>query len=461
MGLIKRIQKYYSGVFYIFTVMALLFAGHFTAQEALYGSAIVLTFFIGCCTCDDFRFALFPFISFISICSKEHNPANPTYSTYFFEQPVTTAIYVNVALILAGFLIFGIRNRHHVNKPHKGSGILGSLALFAGLLFFNGLGSETYQIKNIVLPFLYFVSLILLFLYFSAFIRFDRSVFDYFMLCLVFFAITIDVQILEWVINDLEIIEGHVNKNIGFIGWGFFTTVGGLLAMLLPAGFYFAKDHKHGWIGYCTSILTAICIILAQSRGGMLWGGIIGVICVINLCISGKNRTVNRWLTFSFLVIGLLGVVAVWDKISLVIQNYLTMGFDDNGRFNLWKAGIQNLLKHPLLGAGFYDPSIYYGGWTYQFFPYMCHNTVLELLSAGGLIITAAYLVHRWMTVVLFFRKPNSFKMYAGFCVLGIILFSMTDLLFFLFYPTFTYSFLLMMMERSDEFPSLRKKPLS
>lgn len=53
--------------------------------------------------------------------------------------------------------------------------------------------------------------------------------------------------------------------------------------------------------------------------------------------------------------------------------------------------------------------------------------------------------------MILALRDRNPFKTFAGLCILGMLLFSLTDVTFFLIYPTYTYTFLLLLMERSSE----------
>ena len=101
------------------------------------------------------------------------------------------------------------------------------------------------------------------------------------------------------------------------------------------------------------------------------------------------------------------------------------------------------------LRVGFYlDPAFEHG-----FDPYLYHNTLLQMLAAGGIVGFLAYLSHRIHTVVLFFKRPTTANLFIAISLIAFLGFNLLDVLFFKFYPAFFYSFMLLCAEKSEDTP--------
>jgi uncharacterized membrane protein HdeD (DUF308 family) len=87
---------------------------------------------------------------------------------------------------------------------------------------------------------------------------------------------------------------GSVVKESVMLGWGVWTAIGGMLAFLMPACFYFAHSHRNGWVYYLLGLLEYLCIFLSQSRGALLFGTLVLGLCVLILLFSGKNKKMNE-----------------------------------------------------------------------------------------------------------------------------------------------------------------------
>ena len=95
--------------------------------------------------------------------------------------------------------------------------------------------------------------------------------------------------------------------------------------------------------------------------------------------------------------------------------------------------------------------SFVYEGWTKDIYPYFYHNTLIQFLGASGVVGFAAYLYHRFTTVLLVLKKPSLYKTFMGIGILGLLLFSLLDVLFFNTYPTIIYALMLVFMDRSNQ----------
>ena len=249
--------------------------------------------------------------------------------------------------------------------------------------------------------------------------------------------------------TTVRIVDGQIDKGSVVLGWGIWTAIGGMLAFLMPVSFYFAASHKRGWIAFGVGLLELACILLSQSRGALLMGALGFVLCMLYLLIKGENRKQNRILILSLAAVGAVGCVFLWDDIFALLQNFQSMGFADNGRYEKWKIGWNNFLKYPVFGSGFYD-SFVDPSFEHSFDPYLYHNTVIQMLGACGLIGFAAYGFHRWQTIRLVFKKPNPCKIFLGIALLSFLIFNLLDVLFFKFYPSFFYALMLLCMEKSE-----------
>ena len=181
----------------------------------------------------------------------------------------------------------------------------------------------------------------------------------------------------------------------------------------------------------------------------MLMGAVVLLICVITVCFVGRNKKQNRIIGVSLAVIGVAGITLLWSKISVLLQDFINRGFDDNGRYYLWKTGISKFLEHPAFGTGFYDSGIQ-SEWLINVYPYLYHNTFVQMLATAGIFGILSYLWHRITTVIAIVRRPSLYKSFLGVCLLALLGFCMLDVLLFITYPLLFYTLILLYIEKSD-----------
>ncbi len=461
---LETLRAYFASKWYILTVALLVILAHTTVfvdgrmlfcgyQEFIFGGLMLLLVSFGCFVCTDLRFMIMPFITFIFLVTLEHSPNVPDYSLFYIE-PLPLILIIFLACVLFGSIgWFAVKNRKNANPiSWKGSAFLG-MAVFCGGLLINGFFSSQYTISDTLYPISFLLSLLGVYLLFALFIRFDESSMEYFMTCLLATGLIICAELLlAYATGGVRFDEsGNLIKESVMLGWGVWTAIGGMLVFLMPVCFYFAHSHAHGWVYYLLGLLEYVCIFLSQSRGALLFGTAVLGLCVLVLFFDGKNRKCNRIITGVILLAGVLGVILLWNRLAGVLNNYLEYGFSDNGRYDKWRAGWSNFLKAPVFGSGFYT-TFEYGDWEKAVYPYLYHNTLVQILSSCGVVGMAAYLYHRYCTVRLVFVKRNPMKLFLGIGILGLISFSLLDVLFFNTYPTIIYSLMLLFMEKSELF---------
>lgn len=443
-----RVRSFLGGPYYPLLVITLALVGHSTNLEVWFGIAMLLTMVVGCWLCYDFRFAISPFLCTILFVTADHSPNVPSYSRYYLQPSVLIPLCIVAGLILISFVAFAVRNFKTRNKLSFG-GLFGGILIFCAALLLNGAFSQNYKISNAIFAAGFLLSLLAVYYLFTTFVRFDKKTVDYVMYCLALSCFLIILELLFAYLTSVRFSDGSPVKESVVLGWGVWTTVGGMLLFLMPTAFYFATDHKHGWLGYLLGLLSFVAVFLSQSRGALLVGGGVLVLCLILLCFIGQNRKKNRIYALVLLGVGLLGCIVLKDKILSLLQNFLRFGFDDNGRFEIWQIGWKHFLDDPIFGSGFYD-SYYNEGWIKNLYPYLYHNTVIQLLGSAGMIGFATYLYHRVTTVFAIFRKPNTCKLFLGISILGLVTFSLLDVLFFHTYPIIFYAVMLVAINGSD-----------
>ena len=464
---IESLQAFFNGKLYIAVISLLVVCAHTTLyvddrmlfggyQEFIFGGLMLLLASLGCLVCTDFRFMIMPFMSFIFLVTLEHSPNVPDYSKFYIE-PLPLALTIILACIFfASIGWFAYKNRGRANPINwKGAAFLG-MAVFCGGLLINGFFSSYYKLADTLYPSSFLLSLLGVYLLFAMFIRFDEDVLEYFMTCVMATGLIICAQLLlAYAMGGIVFDQtGSVVKESVMLGWGVWTAIGGMLAFLMPACFYFAHSHRNGWVYYLLGLLEYFCIFLSQSRGALLFGTLVLGLSILILLFSGKNRKLNRIITGAIVVVCVLGVVLLWDRLLGMISNYLEYGFNYNGRYDKWRAGWENFKDYPIFGAGFYT-SFEYGDWGggrgKAVYPYLYHNTLVQILASCGVVGMGAYLYHRYCTVKMVFKKATPYKLFLGVGILGLISFSLLDVLFFNTYPTIIYAMMLLFMEKSDE----------
>ncbi len=445
---LQTVRRFYQGRYYPILVALLVLTGHSTGYDVLCGVVMYATLVAGLWICDDLRFAIMPFLCTILLVTVEHSPNMPTYSNYYLQKQAFIPLAISLLAIIVSFVFFVKRN-WKTRNPIPMKGIFPGILFFCGALLTNGLFSEHYKISNLVFAGSFLLTLLMMTFLFYSFIRIEKGTAEHLIYCLTVCSALIAMELFVTYLTVVEFANGSPVKESVVMGWGVWTSVGGMLTFLMPTGFYYAAIHRHGWFGYLIGGVSLLGILLSQSRGALLIGCGIFAFCVILLCFVGAYKKRNRIFALSVLLVGVLGIFVLWDKLLPLIQNFLAFGFGDNGRFEMWKIGMGHFCDYPILGSGFYD-SYYNEGWIKNVFPYLYHNTFVQLLASGGIVSMLAYLYHRYTTIALVFKKSNPCKIFLGVSILGLMLFCLLDVLFFHAYPVMFYAIMLVAMQISE-----------
>lgn len=446
---LDHLRDFYNGKLYASIIGLLVVVGCTTGLEVELFAVVVASFLLGCCVAYDFRFALVPFLCTVFFVSIKNAPNITGFRDHFFQKHILITLGISFGLLIVGTIVFAIRNRRRRNAmPWKGFFL--SMAIFCLGMALNGVFNEAYTVKNLLYALQFPAVLLLLYTVFALYVRFDESAFTYFMYALVVSGMVICLELVACYLFGNILVNGEIVRSAIALGWAVQTTIGGMIAFLMPACFYFAAVHKRGWIFYLLGLFEMLCILLSQSRGALLTGALVLLLSVIFLCVFGPNRRINRWITGGLVLLSVISVIFMLDKVLVLFRDFLTRGFDDNGRYYRWELGLDKFLHFPIFGAGFYDNGIV-SDWDIQIYPELYHNTIIQVLASTGIIGTAAYLWHRVTTVMRVAKKPSLYKTYLGLCILACLAFCMLDVMLFITYPLIFYTVILLFMEKSDD----------
>ena len=446
---LERARSFYNGRYYPILVLLLVFLGHSTEMDLAFGSVMMISLIFGLLISHDVKFTMMPLMATMFIVPiGDFTPSDPGFDRYY-QSRATLIFLVALALsVMASIVFFVVRNRKIANRiPVKG--VFLSILIFCGVNCLNGLFSPNYTFANFTFSMLLVLSMIVVYLIFAGYLRFEKAVLDYFIYCLVGVGLLICAELIFAYFTTVQFVGGSIVKESVVLGWGVWTNIGNMLVFLMPASFYFAASHKRGWLGYLSGLLHFFCIVLSQSRAALLVGALSLLLCLGYLCLKGRNRKINRIFTLSLIACGAIGCVVLYDTLLALVSNFLEKGFDDNGRMALWQSAIDSFLRAPVLGVGYYDVCSY-EGWATFGTPMMCHNTILQILGAVGVLGMLAYGYHRFETLKLFFRKFNTVKFFLGVCILGFLLFGMLDVVFFIGYTNIFYTMMLLFMQYTE-----------
>ncbi len=305
---------------------------------------------------------------------------NKTYTNEF-----STALYGFCLLFfVASFVIHFIRFRTDAKKP---SFFLLACALFLIALGFSGFffpDKDEYLQKILLgLCVLYGLLLLLFSHYFTA--EKNKRAVKLILLSVVASSLLATAQFLTVLQQSENLYLTLTHKNLMDIGYANSNQIANLIARIVPICFYFASGRKKIsvlWLIPATAF--TLFILLTMAKATILVLLVVYVLCFIVFFIVSPNKLFYL-LSFIVCVCGVVALYYLLPYSKELIGTLVDKGFDDNGRFALWKEGIALFQENFLFGTGFG----YNFGKMHPDTPYWYHNTVVQTLACSGVIGTA------------------------------------------------------------------------
>ncbi len=392
---------------------------------------------------------LLPLLPMASLCyiapSVGNNPGRN--ETTIFSGFWGVFILILAAVVAVSCVVRILRDRkHYREKKYK---LLPGMLVLSAAYLLGGIFREDYaQVasQNLIFALLQCVSLCLLYLLFSGGIRWDQARKDYFAWIGFFTGIVLVLEILNIYLTADVVINGVINRDNIYTGWGIHNNMGGTLSMMIPFAFYLSSRKDQGWLGILTGGFLLVGVVLSCSRNAILTSCCIYALCTLLMLVYSKNR--KRDLIAISILIGIAAVALLIfaKKLLYLYSDLLSMGLNPNSRDSIYSLGVELFKKYPLFGGAFFAPEGLQP-WTWaqsegftSFFPARWHNTIVQMLASCGIVGMAAYLFHRGQTALLFFRNHSREKTFIGCSVLALLVCSLFDCHFFNLGPTLFYS---------------------
>lgn len=295
-----------------------------------------------------------------------------------------------------------------------------SLLILCGVFTFNGLFSDKWVSTDLFIGLMEGIVIFVFYTLILAICDGSKDIVSYICKLMTILGFMIILQVIVLSVR-LFLVDKLFERNeageiIGFFrkytlfSWGEFNIVGALLSICAIATLYLSYISKKGWIYMMLSSILYLGVTYSNARCSMLVGGVILIVGVILCLVKGKNRKACG-IYFACFMLGIFSALALWastfDSLKdffRFLGEFFRVDDGDNGRFALWKRGMEHFLSHPIFGVGFLEGG-YDVGANGNFYSNMYHNLLIEILGATGIVGALAFLLHLRGFGELIFRR--------------------------------------------------------
>ena len=376
--------------------------------------------------------------------SVQNNPGRNDSSVFSGITGIYIAVLGGLIAISCAYRV--IRDRKNFfGRKYK---LLPGMLLLSVTYLLSGIGSRDYGenlSRNLFFAFLQGVSVCLPYLLFSGGVNWKKVRKDYFSWIGLSMGGALLFQIFWIYLTADVIVDGVINRDRIYTGWGIHNNLGGMLAMMIPFAFYLATKYRKGWIGTVIASVFLLGTILSCSRNAMLTGSAIYFIGNVLMLYYARNRKGNTIAALACMCVAAVTVILFHQQLLYLFSALISIGLDPNSRDSIYIQGMQLFFKYPAFGGSFFSTEFSPWGWSTTeaftaFFPPRWHNTLVQMLASCGIVGFVAYLLHRIQSFHLILYKHNKEKTFIGCSILALLVCSLFDCHFFNIGPTLFYS---------------------
>ena len=393
--------------------------------------------------------------------SRENNPGRYPQSVFY---PANGGIYLSILLVLfAACLVWRL-----VRDPELGGQnflktkrrLLPSMLVLSGSYLLSGIGMDEYYSiagQNLLFAIIQCFAVCALYCLFTGSVRWVRAPRGYLAWTGLAVGFVVLAQLLENYLSGRIFEDGTINRELIATGWGMHNNVGCMMAMMMPFAFYLAAKAKRGWLFNLLGTVLFLGTLLSCSRGSMLMAGLAYCLCAFLLLKNPESRRQN--LTVYLVALGavVLAAVVLAPKLLKVFRLFISQLGNVSQRDNLLYYGICQFLGEPVFGGSFF-PQGSYVPWDWanleefsSFFPPRWHNTLVQMLASCGTVGITAYLIHRFRTVQLFWKRRSVENTFLAVSLGVLLCTGLLDCHFFNVGPVLFYSMSLAFAEKLPE----------
>lgn len=441
-GVEELLKRFFMGPVYPAVVGAIVLLSHILKIEFYLNFVNILLISLALLVCDSIRPMITVMCTFVFQVSVETMNASPDSDAYYLGGAKLWVLIGLFAVVFACLVVFAVRNQIITPYSLRSLPIIPAAIAVSVALLLNGVFSSAWNASNISFGAIQILSFVLLFYVFVLGFKKEngKELCAYFAYVSAIIALVVVFEtVYLYLTNDALIVDGSVVKEQVQYGWGIWNTAGQQLVMTIPMIYYGVMKNKYPWFYFTVATLAVGAAVLTLSRNALIFSVLAYGVCAIIACFCGKRKKAFRILIPVGLILIALMAIVLREKIMQVLSDYVSRGLSDNGRFDLWREAFDAFLEAPVLGKGFFGvyPEVELTG---GIFPWMAHNTAVELLGAMGAIGTLAYCYYRFETAKTFFCIPSLEKTMLGIGILTILLGSLLDNFIFYSLPMLYYS---------------------
>lgn len=334
----------------------------------------------------------------------------------------------------------------------------GILALSASYLL-AGVGSGHYfdhGLNNLLFVVLQIAGLFLPYFLISGGVKWDKAPRNYLAWTGVCVGFVLIAQTLFLYLTKEVIVDGQIFRGEIYVGWGFYNSIGALLAMMIPFACQLACTSRRGWIWQLCGLVFLMGVFMTCSRASMLTAVLVFAICCLVMAFRARNRWAAVGINIVLLALLLWAGQVYREQLQQLLGNWFANDGSVRSRFEIYKAGIEQFRQYPVFGGTFFPLFYDVFGWATvesmtAFAAPRWHNTIVQLLASGGIVCLLAYGFHRIQTIWLVCKKPTTEVICIGISAAALLIASLMDCHFFNVGPTLFYSMALAFAEHSTE----------
>ena len=352
-------------------------------------------------------------------------------------------LLVLIVLFVGGRLIFDLitNKERRCYRPRLMIGYI----VFGLALIFGGVGSPYYSSRDFIFGLVEFLALAGSYFILMYIIEWKDIKKDYYAYLVLFYglALVIEVFVIRFTNGGAAIRTG----------WGINNNIAGQLCICLAGPIYLALKKKWAPIYLISEGFILLAVGLTNSRDGCLMGTIICVASLVIFYIKVDNKkriqasiigilAISSFLAFTFIFMDTFIVTFSG------LFNRRSGAFSLNGRQIIWHNGYEQFLSNPSFGVGWYQCTFGRSDYfAYSFVPGRYHNTFFQIIASTGLFGLTGYIIHRYQTIKMAFKKPTFEKTFIFISILGLLLTSIFDCHFFNLGPGLNYCIALAFLE--------------
>ena len=453
--IVRALRAYFGSVWHVIVVALIMTLSAVFSLEIAAAYCYLAIAVLVCLFCEDVRALVSVIICVPMSLSIPNNLSNPSAvfaETIFADNAAMLQIGFCVAVaavLLVGRLVaMLITGRGGRGMPRL---TIGFLLLFAAYLL-GGLLSPYYSVSTVLFGALQCLMIGLAYFYFYYTVDWKKTPKGYIASVFAVIGFALVIQVLNMYFRNSVVVDGVIERGYLYPGWGTYNNIGCVTAMCIPAICYFAVTQKHGWIFTLLAATVMAGVILTQSRGSILFGGIVYVAGMIIVLVKSKSRErLLHCIVIAVIVIAIAICVFVFrEKLQNLFNALLRVKTDDAGRKELFIQAWDYFRKYPVFGVGWGGERWIQNGNNFLLF-FMAHNTFLQVLGSLGVVGMIAYLFHRFQTLKMVFRKFSIEKCFTALIAFDVLFMSMMDVHVFIVETAMFYSIVLVFLEGIDK----------